>query len=64
MPERTSAIRLGHQYLAGLWLRDTSKRKLKRELSDCRNSPTLMGEGAARLIEAELARRQREKNGE
>ena len=55
------ALDLGRRYLADLWLQSASKRTLKAELSDCRNSPTLMGEGAARLIEAELDRRAREK---
>lgn len=52
------ALELGRQYLADLWLKAAPKRTLERELSDCRNSPTLMGEGAARLIAAELARRE------
>lgn len=57
----SQALDLGRRYLADLWLKATPTRELKAELSDCRNSPTLMGEGAARLIEAELDRRERDK---
>lgn len=48
---------LGNQYLAQLWLAKASKKALRRELSECRNSPTLQGEGAAVLIRRELERR-------
>jgi hypothetical protein len=48
----------GYQYLASLWLREASEIELKDELKDCRNSPTLQGEAAARLIQMELNRRQ------
>jgi hypothetical protein len=56
-----SDLRLGRQYLAELWLRTARTKTLKAELSDCRRSPTLQGEGAAILIAAELERREREK---
>jgi hypothetical protein len=52
------SIDLGYRYLAELWLKMVSDRKLEAELSDCRNSPTLQGEGAARLIATELLRRE------
>lgn len=53
------AIDLGRQYLADLYLQAASRDDLERELSDCRRSPTLQGEGAARLIAQELIRRDR-----
>jgi len=56
----SQARQLGYQYLADLWLKTQRRRILEAHLADCRNSPTLQGEGAAQLIQAELYRRQHE----
>ena len=51
------ATELGWQYLGSMWLADQSPKVLRQHLSDCARSPTLQGEGAARLIADELRRR-------
>lgn len=50
-------LKLGRQYLAEKWLEKASDKTLIKELSECRNSPTLMGDGAAILIAREIDRR-------
>ena len=48
---------LGWIYLGEKWLREQSHTSLRENLSDCARSPTLQGEGAAKLIAEELRRR-------
>jgi len=53
----SKVLDLGWQYLGAMWLAQQHPETLREHLSDCANSPTLQGEGAARLIAGELHRR-------